>query len=418
MRYNARMTRSATPLLVLVLAALAAVGVANAAPSEQRVVDGSAELADMRTQLEVLEFADVADKAQRMVDVIEERSDRYDMALVEPLTLLGDARMGMDDPTAALAAYDRAKHITRIGDGVQSLNQLDLLYREAAALDASGDRRGANERHELAYSLRKRSLASDDLEMLPGIYDLIAWYRHHYKFRASQILYEAAFDIVREHYEPDDPELIGLLRGYVDTFRQRRFGAREAGRGGFFAWPPGASRDPPWYQIRSYIRGKKALREVLELIEAKPDVTDTELADAVLELADWHLLYGEYGISMRYYRRVWALLQSDNEALAAVFANPTPLYVPLPDKRTKQVADGADPDGVVILALTITHRGDVVGRKTLRAEPSDVMEFKVRKAAKRAVYRPAFTDADPVRWNGLELEYRYEYLGNALGWRQ
>ena len=397
------MVRAATFCLAGVLALpVGAEAPASAAPADPAV-------AVLRNQLDAREYAVAADAAERLVAEIEADSDRYDGALVEPLKLLGDARMGLDQPGEALAAYDRAKHIRRIVDGVQSLEQLPLLYREAVALDASGDRVGANERHEFAYSLRRRHHGEDALEFLPAINDLIGWYRTHYQYRPAQVLYERALDILRANYPEDDPRIIGALRGYVDTFRQRRFGTREPGRGGFRAWPPGVSKDPPWYKSRSYLRGRKALREVLKLTEGRDDTTDAELAAASLELADWHLLYGESGLAMRHYRRAWSLLQSDPAALEAAFANPKPLYVPTPDRRTKPVEVDAPSDGIVVLALTITHRGHVVGRKTLRAEPDDIMEFKVRKAAKRAVYRPAFANADPVRWKGLELKYRYEY---------
>ena len=412
------MVRPTTLCLLGVLALQAAAEIPLSIPADDDRPAESAVVASMRDQIAGREYASVAAQAERLVADIESRTDRYDPALVEPLTLLGDARLGMDQHQTALDAYDRAKHVLRIAEGPQSLEQLRLLYREAVALDALGDRSGANERHEFAYSLRRREHGDDTLELLPAINDLIAWYRHHYKFRPAQILYESALDILRDNYEPDDPRIIGALRGYVDTFRQRRFGTREVGRGGFRAWPPGVNRDPPWYKSRSYLRGKKALIEILDLIEGQASSTDADVAAACLELADWHLLYDESGLAMRYYRRAWSLLESDGAALEAEFGVPTPLYVPRPDRRAKAVDSDEPPDGVVVLALTITHRGHVVGRRTLRAEPHDVMEFKVRKAAKRAVYRPAFANADPVRWKGFELEYRYEYLDDGrVAWR-
>ena len=416
LRYNHGMTRSMTLVFVVVLACGAGADTAAPQPPAFDAIGEPDAVAGMRAQLEVREYADVARKAEDLIVDIEAQADRYDPTLIAPLTVLGDARVGLGEYDAALEAYDRAKHITRITDGVQSLTQVELLYREADALETAGDRKGANERHELAYSLKRRHSDTDTLEFLPAISQLISWYRYNYKFRASQLLYERALDTMREHYEPDDERLIAALRGYADTFKQRRFGSREQGRGGFSAWPPGEAKDPPWYRNSSYRRARNTLREVVELTEGKPGSTDGEIATAVLELGDWHLLYREYGIAMRYYRRVWSLLQSDARARAAVFDSPTPLYVPTPDKRAKQVGAADRPDGVVVLALTITHRGDVVGRKTLLAEPHNIMEFKVRKAAKRAIYRPAFANADPVRWNGLEMRYRYEYHDDQLGW--
>ena len=410
------MTRRMTFIFVVVLACGAGADTATPPPPALAATGEPDPVAGMRAQLEVREYADVARKAEDLIADIEAQADRYDPTLIAPLTVLGDARMGLGEHDAALEAYDRAKHVTRIADGVQSLTQVELLYREADALETAGDRKGANERHELAYSLKRRHSDQDAPEFLPAIKELIDWYRYNYKFRASQVLYERVLDTMREHYEPDDQRMIDALRGFADTFKQRRFGRRELGRGGFSAWPPGEARDPPWYRNSSYRRARNALREVVKLTEGKADSTDAEIATVVLELGDWHLLYREYGIAMRYYRRVWSLLQSNDRARAAVFSSPTPLYVPTPDKRAKQVGAGDRPDGVVVLALTITHRGDVVGRKTLLAEPHNIMEFKVRKAAKRAIYRPAFANADPVRWKGLEMRYRYEYHDDQLGW--
>ncbi len=376
-----------------------------------------ADIEALKAQLDGLEFDLVAERAEAVIADVEQRQGRYHVDLVEPLTLLGDAQLGAGDADAALDSYDRARHIVRIDDGVLGLGQVDLLYREALALTELGDMPTANERHEFAYSLKARAYGEDSPELLPGLNQLIGWYLHHYKFRPAQLLYERVLEIVRENYPSDHPLLVSALRGYVDTFRQWRFGLRQSGRGGFSAWPPGFNRDPPWFQRRSYRNGKKTLREVLDITEAQPAANDADIARAALDLGDWHLLYGESGIAMRYYRRVWKLLDSNRTARDALFGTPKPLYVPSPDRKTRSAGPDSEPDGVVELALTITHRGDVVGRKTLRAEPHDIMEFKVRKAAKNAVYRPAFDGANPVRWKGLRLEYRYEYVRNALARR-
>ena len=66
-------------------------------------------------------------------------------------------------------------------------------------------------------------------------------------------------------------------------------------------------------------------------------------------------------------------------------------------------------DGVVELALTVTHRGHVIGSKSVQVEPRNLMEYKVRKAARRARYRPAFQDGRPVKVKGHPLTYTYSY---------
>ena len=276
---DARAAGAVLALLTTVQAATAA----STAPAET--------LANLGTQLEVGEYAAVATGAEQLVASIEARAGRYDSTLVAALTLLGDAQMGLDDPESALAAYDRAKHILRIGEGVQGLSQIELLYREADALIAMGDRPAANDRHEFAYSLEARRYGREAPELIPATYRLIEWYEHNYKFRPAQVLYEQVIETAKKIYPPTDRRIIDAVRGYARTYRQRRFGSREPGRGGFLAWPPGHPKDPPWYNRANFRRGKDALKEVLELTRNAPDMSNVEVATAMVEYADWNLLY-------------------------------------------------------------------------------------------------------------------------------
>ena len=370
----------------------------------------SEALANLAIQLEVGEYDAVATGAEQLVTRIESLSGRYDPALVEPLQLLGDAHMGRADPEAALTAYDRAKHILRIDEGIQGVGQVELLYREADALAAMGDRAAANDRHEFAYSIEARAHGEDATELIPAAYRLIDWYMHNYKFRPAQVLYQQIIETAKNAYPPNDPRIVAAIRGYAETYRQRRFGSRMPGRGGFSAWPPGHPKDPPWYSKSTFKRGSKALEEVLDLTRAAPTASNVEVATAMVEYADWQLLHYEYGVAMRHYRRAWALLEANPAHQAEVFEKPNALYLRLPPDPA-QVSEplGAPRDGVVRLALTVSHRGDVLGRKTLRSEPHNIMEFRLRKAAKEARYRPAFEAGDPVPRRDLKLEFKYQY---------
>ena len=379
--------------------------------------DDAFSVAAWETQLDVGEHADVAAKAEGRVAVLEARYDRYHPTLVEPLRLLGDARLGLGDADGALAAYDRAKHVVRIHDGVQGLAQLPLLYREAAALAANGDRGTANDRHEFAYSLKLRAYGAGDPRLVPGLRQLIDWYLRHYKYRPAQVLYQQVLDILRRHHPPDDPRIVAALAAYADSFRAQRFGVRLAGRGGFQAWPPGHAKDPPWYGKSGFLRGRSLMREVVALTEAAAHTSAADRAKAVVTLADWHLLHYESGAAMHHYRHAWRLLETEPALRAELFEKPTPLNLRLPndpalraDLRDERDRGGrVARDGVVRLALAVTHRGNVVGRRTLAAEPRNLMEFKVRRAAKRTRYRPLFKDGDPAPRRGLELEFRYRY---------
>lgn len=131
-----------------------------------------------------------------------------------------------------------------------------------------------------------------------------------------------------------------------------------------------------------------------------------ERASALLSLADWNLLFAEYPRAVHHYRKVWDLLQSDPGRQQVVFSEPTPLFLPLP-RRSRGTYDGSrdGEDPTVGLALTVNRHGKVTGRKTVHANSDRLMEHRVRMAAKRARYRPAFRDGHPVTVRGFPLAY-------------
>ncbi|MCY3621332.1 MAG: energy transducer TonB [Gammaproteobacteria bacterium] len=371
-----------------------------------RPTDDPGFAADLQHKLELGEFAEVADEAQRHLAELEVERGRYDIALAHPLTLLGDARMRMDDPDGALEAYDRARYITRLQEGIQSVRQSAILYREARALAAIGDYPSANDRHEFAYDLSLRAYGRDDPRHMVATYRLIRWYRHHYKFLPTHLLFEQLTEAAKTHLPEGDPLTIAIMRAHARLFHDKVFGRRTLGRGLFHAWPPGISRPPPWRTISSFDEGRAILGEIVETLDAAPGTISGERATALLNLADWNLLFAEYPRAIRHYREVWNLLQSDPGRQQVVFSEPTPLFLPMPRKSRgtyRGWEDGEDP--TVGLALTVNRRGKVTGRKTVHTNSDRLMEHRVRMAAKRARYRPAFRDGDPVTVRGFPLAY-------------
>lgn len=399
---------TAFPRLALRLALLAP-GVAQADVSSAAFpTDADERVAALEAQLASGEFEAVAQQIEQWLDTQD--SDGYDIALAQPFLLLGDARMGMRDPIGAIEAYDRARHITRLAEGIQSIDQLPILYREVDAFSAAGDMVTANDRQEFAFDISRRQYGPDDPRHMIGTYRLIHWYRHHYKYLAAHVLFEQLLDISREHLPPADPLHRRMLREHAELFRHRVFGRRVRNRGGFPAAPPGFPRHRYRQNISSFREGRNALGEVVEIQESNPLAGDGELATALLEFADWHLMFGDYPAAVRHYRRIWQLLEADQELRNRIFGEPTPLFLPLPsDPGYRLRRRGMHRDGIVHLALTVTHRGDVIRSRSLQVVPRNIMEFKVRKAARRARFRPAFRDGQPVKVRGHPLRYVYSY---------
>jgi len=407
-RLNGHQTAITHPLLGLWLACLVPCVTHAETPSTALPTDADELVAALESQLEIGEFEDVSIQAEQWLETQD--NDGYDLSLAKPFMLLGDARMGMRDPVGAIEAYDRARHITRLATGIQGADQLPILYREADAFSALGDDVTANDRQEFAFDISRREYGPNDPRHMIGTYRLIHWYRHHYKYLSAHVLFEQLLEVSREHLPHGDPLHLRMLREHAQLFRHRVFGRRTIGRGRFLASPPGLLPHRYRQNASSFREGRNALGEVVDIQENNTLATDGELATALLDFADWHLMFGDYPIAVRHYRRIWQLLESDPERRLGLFGDPTPLFLPLPSDpgyRLRRV--GMHRDGVVHLALTVTHRGHVIGSKSLEVAPRNIMEFKVRKAAKRARFRPAFREGQPVKVRGHPLRYVYSY---------
>ena len=405
---NRRPPVIAHPLFGLWLASLVPGAGHAESPVDALPMDADEVVAALESQLAIGEFEDASIQAEQWLETQD--SDGYDLSLARPFMLLGDARMGMRDPVGAIEAYDRARHITRLATGIQGTDQLPILYREADAFSAVGDDVTANDRQEFAFDISRRMYGADDPRHMIGTYRLIHWYRHHYKYLSAHVLFEQLLEVSREQLPHGDPLHLRLLREHAQLFRHRVFGRRTIGRGRFLATPPGLLPHRYRQNVSSFREARNALREVVEIQESNPLATDAELATALLDYADWHLMFGDYPVAVRHYRSIWELLESDPDRRVELFGEPTPLFLPLPSDpgyRLRRV--GMHRDGIVHLALTVTHRGHVIGSKSLEVAPRNIMEFKVRKAAKRARFRPAFREGQPVKVRGHPLMYTYSY---------
>lgn len=369
-------------------------------------------LARIELQLTSNEFDAAAADAQRLVRELERANTRYNLALARPLTLLGDARLGSGDGPGALEAYDRALHVVRVNRGLFDPTQVDIVYREAVAHATLGDGATANARHEYAYNVLVRAHGADHPNLVPGLLTLAEWYRAGYNIFSARNLFRRAAEIGQREFPPGDARTIRALRGVAATFRDERFPPVRKRRGRAPNRPNTASNRHGQFALNDFAPGERALIGVVNLLKERPDATDVDIAPAMLELADWYLLFDKHGRAVPLYQRVWQLMEEDPQRRDERFAAPSPLYLPLPlpPARPEKSPTATPTPGVVELAVTVTERGHVADLETLRSDPEGLMDFKVRRATRSARYRPTLTDAGPVRTEDVRVEYNFAHF--------
>ena len=371
------------------------------------------------------EHVEAINAAAAVIDRIERRANRYDLALAEPLLVLGDALAGVGDAEGAFGAYDRALHITRIGRGLHHPSQVRAVYRQAALLANRGRTREANDRHEYAYRTLLRNYSADDPALLPGLFTLADWYLSTYNIFSARRLYEQAALVAAERLPPENPAQVRALRWIAATYRAERFPPyqalerrRPARSSGYAPIPQGAVyRRSNKTSINRFSRGESALIEVVTLLQARQDAKTSDVARAMLELGDWFWLFEKKPRAFTLYRKVWELLEANRALLARTFHAPEPLYLPMPadPPRPAQARRGDARDGVVELSIDVNEDGIVANVEMLRSEPGNVMDTKVRRAVRHARYRPAFDGREALATTDVRVVHNFTYYPSGLG---
>ena len=385
--------------------------------SGSTAIYGADSASQIQSLIETNELEDAIALATRMIAGIESNASRYDVALIRPLTLLGDGYSNSGDHIGALDAYDRARHISRLNHGLHNIKQVDVLYREAQSYFALGQIHVANDRHEYAYSMYARSFEPFSAELLPGIFTLGDWYTDTSNIFAARGLFEYALRITEQHLARDHADNLRALKSLARTYRLERY--RPPHNLGF-AEPPSArpyqSIEKPFVyfaELNSFAPGERALLEVTR-IELGREIPDKEaIARAKLDLADWYLLFEKLNSAHVFYSDVCEMYNDEmnSEFYQAEFAKLVPLYLPLPvDPMDLPKNKRSLPEtGTIEFGFRVSKHGEVSDVKIVSSEPVNTFDKQFRNVMREARFRPAFENGEQVSRINQRLTHSFVY---------
>lgn len=363
--------------------------------------------------------ADVAvELANLLIEEIEQNYSRFDESLVEPLTLLGDGQRQLGRYIDALESYDRARNVSRLVNGLHSLNQIDVLYREADTYHELGQIGRASQRHEYAFSIFLRSFEEDSVELLPGLFALADWYIETRNIFAARGLFHNAVEISKTHLERTDPRNIRALKGLARSYRLERFTPPAE-----FEVPEEvllSSRLPEESSLRyeakinDFARGEEALKELVKIEQDREGSTRESLAYAKLDLADWFLLFQKHQLAEVVYRDIWKMFADDPSALFVQkeFVEPNALYYPLGRSTGSQPTTRLQEpvEGTIEFSFDITNTGEVVNVEVVRIEPDGRYQDEFFDWMERARYRPVIDEGVPKPKEGVTLTHTFLFF--------
>jgi tetratricopeptide (TPR) repeat protein len=382
-------------------------------PLEDALPADAGPLDRVARQIEAREYRESINWLESHIETIEAASHRFDPDLVRPLTLLGDALAGQGQHDRALDTYRRALHLNRVSGGLNSPDQIGIVYREAETLKTLGRYRDANDREEYAYHVLTRAHGPLDEALLPGIYHLADWYEETNNVFAARALYEQAIQIIDHHDKLETPEAIPALEGIAESYRLERFP-----RYYMADLERNASSIPAAQELRhpvtinNFPAGEAALQRIVRIRQNSEPVDQLALAEAVLDLADWYTLFEKTQRAETLYAHAWELMAGiDGFDVVGYFADPALLYFPDPGDPSPPPPEerGERTTGYVEVAFDVTDEGQVRSLDTVASKPDGLMDFRVRKSLRMARYRPMLVDGVPVFRSAYTYRHEFPY---------
>ena len=357
------------------------------------------------------------------IDSLEANQGAYSAELSDLFMGLGKSYVIQQEYDDANLAFQRGMQIERINFGLDSLSQSAYLMSIAETEKLMGDLDQAQTVLDQLYSLNAKSYGQSDVRMLPVIESLMDWHTKVYPLRKPKGRFHtliALEDLANDMYKILDAEV--SLKDPATPDRYKRIGKvqflianhikhyGEPRDSSFSVAVEGSSgaRTEPRTSYKHFKRGKAALQRVIEsLMQQQPSII-VEQADAIANLGDWYLVFGQITSATKTYQLAEEIVDTtDNPDQLRTLLFQEAAVIDFSDgleQSTRQEATaGAGAAESLQISMQISKSGfasdfQIIDDKaTLTKEELKVLQQHFRK--KR--FRPFFSDGktQTVRFN-------------------
>jgi tetratricopeptide (TPR) repeat protein len=314
-----------------VLCAVCLLGLAGGAAAQRRGAADGLDALDARME-----------PLLSRVEQEEARSGSFARELIEPLTALGLAYQEHGEHALAVAALDRAYYLHRFNEGLHDLEQVPLVRRLIESERALGRFARAAELEERLLEIARRNRS--DLRSVPIFREAaerqLALHERGehgegpvalgiggfgsapmFGLWRARRLYEEAIATIVANRAYGHPELAELEDALTRTYYFEARGQQAA------SLDP-SDRATAW-RASLYDLGRDSYRR--RVAYSASGSSAYEVARALVELADWSIVFSRNGTALKDYARALALLVESGASEAAIeelFPTDVPVFLP------------------------------------------------------------------------------------------
>ena len=366
---------------------------------------------------------------------IENSGGAWDRGLSEELISLGELQQQQGDHLLAIETFNRAIHVNRINSGLHTLEQIPAIERMIQSHLVMGDWEQADIYNNYLFYVQQKAFGQNDPRLIPVLDKLATWNIQAFnigygeflgmRLREAQIMFVAAARMVGTHFGNRDERRVDYLRNSANSsyllsmnqellteINQPEFRSTQS----ILMAKVNENRSvlPPGFKS-----GEQALREIVEYYGEKGDAP-YELAEAIANLADWHLLFGRQKQANDFYRVAWQGLQeqeNSEELTDRLFGEVVPLPTfaksvdnPASVYQTNSESDALNHDFADVM-FDVTASGLVRNAKMVSEETIENSRHlsRLRSIIRDTYFRPLIVEGKPQRSEGNYFRYRYWY---------
>ncbi len=349
------------------------------------------------TYYRMREYGTALDNYRRALTVLDLQGDAVNARLVPPLHGMGMALRGLQRDDEAITPLKRAVDITRNRDGLHAPSQLPILKALIDAYIASGRYEDAGREQLYAFSVAESAWGKEDIRMLPALDDYARWNERTGRYTAARVLHTRALQIA-DAVQPQNPKAVDALRGIARTYRLAFVFGESDDSAAAAAEMPAALGNMNLSRAVSAPSsdGERALRDALQRLRG-PGGTPALRGAVLLDLGDWYLTGGTGPRALATYREAWRELAATGDT--TVLAQPTPVIYRPPSIAVSRRQEDPELHVEQDIEVRMSIAADGSVRDATIANPAperEAAERAVMAAARRATWRPAFSNGEPV----------------------
>jgi tetratricopeptide (TPR) repeat protein len=404
------------------------------------------------------------EESAQSIDTREIEESPNSPAQYDELMRLGRLYQQRGEHMRALAAFARARRVSRMDSGFYSVEQIGALDQSLGSLVATGQLQTADRGYEELVRLTKKHYGADALEVVPalaklGDFKLDAFHRAVRSglspeaglggrdaveqqgsptetesrrdafelLKAAQSAYLEAIGLLVDHEQFHDARLRQLelslvetvfLQAYRDNIVENPLDYMPSRRLGIdsIVRKPGASD-----YSRRFGYGEDAYIRMLSYLKRDSGATIEEFGRTLVGLGDWYMLFGHRSAAIAKYQQALAILEAggaSDKTVANLLRPDVPVRLPTfvaaphaPGTFSADAADALTHDGYIDVHFSLNKYGRAQDIEVLggAAAPSNAVRGRLVWMLRDAQFRPVFDGDAPAANAPIDVRYYVAY---------